>query len=182
MKNGLDNGLEICYTYHVMYNKDDNKTKTFLKVLESDYIKDIIRYNRIFRNESSLYDGEALSMSAKCIRSNDEDKQKHILDNIFEFEHCVLYNIDPTYGDCIMFIKELNMDEAEEMVDDALDKFERLYDEARKSNKSQSESSCLVYTFNNLIIKDSMLDCCVKYTALFENNMLYVLEYITADE
>lgn len=175
--------MDICYTILVMSNdNDNNRTNLILRALEFDYIKDVVKFNNILRNETSLYDEESLGMCAKCIRIHSEEKQKYILDNIFEYTHCALYNIDPSYGDCIMFIKELNMDEAEELIDDALDNFERLYDEARKTNKSQSESSCLVYTFNNLIIKDDMFDCCVKYTALFENNMLYVLEYITADE
>lgn len=173
--------MDICYTILVMSN-DNNRTNLILQALESDYIKDVMEFNNIFRNDSSLYDEESFLMSAKCIRVQSEEKQKYILDNIFEYKHCVLYSVDSSYGDCVMFIKDLNMDEPEEIIDNALNEFERLYDEARKMNKSQSESSCLVYAFNNLIIKDSMLDCCIKYTGLFENDTIYILEYITADE
>ena len=173
--------MDICYTILVM-NEDNNRTNLILQALESDYIKDIVEFNNILRNDSSLYDEESFLMSAKCIRVHSEEKQKYILDNIFDYKHCVLYSIEPSYGDCITFIKDLNMDEPEEIIYNALNEFEKLYDEARKMNNSQSESSCLVYAFNNLIIKDSMLDCCVKYTGLFENNTIYILEYITADE
>lgn len=173
--------MDICYTILVMSN-DNNRTNLILQALESDYIKDVMEFNNIFRNDSSLYDEESFLMSAKCIRVQSEEKQKYILDNIFEYKHCVLYSVDSSYGDCVMFIKDLNMDEPEEIIDNALNEFERLYDETRKMNNSQSESSCLVYAFNNLIIKDSMLDCCIKYTGLFENGTIYILEYITADE
>ena len=162
--------MDICYTILVMSN-DNNRTNLILQALEFDYIKDVVKFNNILRNETSLYDDESLCMCAKCIRVHSEEKQKYILDNIYEYTHCALYNIEPSYGDCIMFIKELNMDEAEELIDDALGNFERLYDEARKTNKSQSESSCLVYTFNNLIIKDDMFDCCVKYSAIFDTSV-----------
>lgn len=176
----LDNKRKMCYNQPVMC-KENIKTDMVLQMMDSTLIEKFIDYKNIFRNLSSLDDDESFRMSIECVRSaSSKQEQKFILDSIFESKHCVLYSVEPTYKDCLIFFKYLYIDEPESLIIKILDDYTKLYHEADNFNKSVSYR--LTHAFNRLSVKDEMSNCVVRYISIFKDDMIYVLEYCVADE